>query len=222
MKTLLSTCLLLAFFSPVASLICMKCLGFAKGTCYPLGTETCQADEIFCLSFKMRNPTALLFEFSLKSCAPKGICKEGNFSSTTAQDKHFQSVMKCCKTHLCNKDPIELPPPNMTSNGLRCPACLSMGTSHCQAKTMAKCVGKETRCFNGSGFAKISLAGFPLFTFQQKIAFQGCVTPTSCKFEAPVTLSTSITTISIDKFKCSNATKARFHLADSTISGSRE
>ncbi|XP_015274522.1 PREDICTED: phospholipase A2 inhibitor and Ly6/PLAUR domain-containing protein-like, partial [Gekko japonicus] len=197
-----------------ASLKCISCQDPLK-QCDNSESVDCKADEEFCLSFTAHIPIMGRINKSFKSCASSNVCQPGNYSLTTKDSKHFQSIVTCCNTDHCNNDTLQVPPStNKARNGNRCPVCFSMGSDSCQTEELIDCIGEETQCISFSASVKLSASLLPL---SLRGALQGCATPNLCASPAlPPELSKNGIEVNITLLQCSSGTSAATTLTDST------
>ncbi|XP_048358200.1 ly6/PLAUR domain-containing protein 8 [Sphaerodactylus townsendi] len=203
MKALLSTCLVVAFFSPVASLICASCLNLF-GPCVNTEMQDCKDDGDICISLHFEVSLFPFLKINFKSCGPGPTCQNGDYRSTTEQNIHFRAIMDCCDENMCNQD-IKIKPsvPKLVSNKLLCPGCYYLGTNNCTSKAKIPCYGEQTQCMNAAGSVQINRTVLPL---SMPFALQACTTPNICTFRVPLEFSSGGNIFKLSKMNCSPAT----------------
>ncbi|CAI5781070.1 A2 inhibitor and Ly6 PLAUR domain-containing [Podarcis lilfordi] len=201
MKTLVNLGLLLASLLGKGScLICETCISPGEG-CIGLA-HPCRMNEDTCLTIVgMNSLGGDDTTETLKTCIAAEDCYSGSISVTTNAGLHLQSISSCCQDDLCNRWELTLPPTNLTSNGLQCPACSVFGSSHCKATEMLNCTGTDNRCIMVSG--TLNAGGLPS-TFTAR----GCSTETACSLPLGTALYSAGVIFNLDKVSCSPAPKA--------------
>ncbi|XP_062996731.1 phospholipase A2 inhibitor and Ly6/PLAUR domain-containing protein-like [Elgaria multicarinata webbii] len=199
--TLVNLCLLLAaLLARVSCLTCETCISPGEG-CSGL-SHPCGANENTCLTIVGMNSLGGGDTVeTLKTCIAAADCYAGSISITTNGGIHLQSVSSCCQDDNCNRWELNLPPMNLTSNGLQCPVCFAFGSDHCEGTETLSCTGVDNHCITVSGM--LNAGGLPsLFTAR------GCSTETACSLPLGMGLYSAGVLFKLNQVVCNPALKA--------------
>ncbi|XP_040271819.1 uncharacterized protein LOC120987316 [Bufo bufo] len=83
--------------------------------------------------------------FTRRQCWDYRACGQSGRISSPSHKMTFST--SCCSSNNCRAPLPELPPENVTNNGLVCPACSTFSGCKDQPRSAMKCRGDETRCF---------------------------------------------------------------------------
>ncbi|XP_075462541.1 phospholipase A2 inhibitor and Ly6/PLAUR domain-containing protein-like [Ascaphus truei] len=169
-------CIFSASITAGTGLQCQDCQNYASTDCTG-SLAVCSGSATSCMAAVTVITSDNLSSSSIvKSCASyPQLC--GVFYSITMGPIHLASKTECCATDGCNSGTPQLPPRDLTPNGVQCPFCIAEASS-CTSTGNIDCTGSETRCITYSGGI------YNGTQFEQK-AFKGCTTENVCNVPAP-------------------------------------
>ncbi|XP_071968981.1 phospholipase A2 inhibitor NAI-like [Engystomops pustulosus] len=173
MKTrqLILLCCGVTFISTVSALMCETCLNKTAATCSGRSVKCASAVTSCSSSLTQVMYEGINIQISEKSCGYPGICHIDY--SFTLNDTHIAAKAQCCKADNCNTDVPQIPPRNLTKNGLKCPYCVHPALGGCTPQHHIQCTGLEKWCIKFSGH--LSLGDSP-----SPISYEGCATLSAC------------------------------------------
>ncbi|KAH0631447.1 hypothetical protein JD844_005776 [Phrynosoma platyrhinos] len=139
---------------------------------------------------------------TLKTCVAANDCYAGSISITTNAGLHLESISSCCQDNLCNHRELNLPPVNLTANGLECPVCFVFGSDHCEGMEFLSCTGVASHCITVSG--TLQAGGLPSLFIAR-----GCSTETACSLPLGRGLYSTGIIYNLNRLECNPASKAR-------------
>lgn len=142
------------------------CGGNSSNTYCPDTNVTCPTGTICARVQTLRNVSSASSEINKTTCLPIYQC--GISSSATFPGGTLR-MMTICSTNNCNLNNPTWSSPNLTANGVTCPACMSNNSEWCTAKTTMNCTGSETVCMVHTE----KLLGTPS-------VMRGCTTRSNC------------------------------------------
>nr|XP_028597601.1 phospholipase A2 inhibitor and Ly6/PLAUR domain-containing protein-like [Podarcis muralis] len=100
-------------------------------------------------------------------------------------------------TENCNNTPLELPPKNLTKNGVNCPTSFALGSNHLEEPGTLSCTGDENNCISAAGeLTAGDAAALPFIA-------SGCASATACNLPVQTYLVTGAMDFLLKKIKCS-------------------
>ncbi|XP_075135341.1 phospholipase A2 inhibitor and Ly6/PLAUR domain-containing protein-like [Leptodactylus fuscus] len=171
MKTLLIVLACCGVISKVSSFTCQKCSATNSSNCTG-SSDRCGPMVNLCFSGVIAiQSNEINITIPQKSCGFPGIST--TCYSITINDTHISAKSEFCMSENCNEDIPQIPPRNMTKNGLKCPFCVNPALGGCTPKNQTLCTGLEDWCINFSGYLSLGGPDAP-------ISYQGCATQSAC------------------------------------------
>ncbi|XP_077788294.1 phospholipase A2 inhibitor and Ly6/PLAUR domain-containing protein-like [Podarcis muralis] len=181
----------------VATANSLNCVCTESPAC-STGTCSIPESEAICITVAQEN--------NMKGIAAAGIsrgcqqdsqlCNEA-VSVTVAGGLFTRTVSKCCMTENCNNTPLELPPKNLTKNGVNCPTSFVLGSNHLEEPGTLSCTGDENNCITAAGeLTAGDAAALPFIA-------SGCASATACNLPVQTYLVTGAMDFLLKKIKCS-------------------
>ncbi|XP_061453731.1 phospholipase A2 inhibitor gamma subunit B-like [Rhineura floridana] len=158
---------------------------------------TCGANEDTCaVSFSESIVVEVAGQITVKGCASSHVCSGEPFYLNFGQTFITRGSVVCCKGAACASASPELPPVNNITNGMKCPACVSL-LGPCSTD-VAECTGAENYCID-----IVYQTGGP------EITIKGCTTKTYCAaLQQNIAITLNVPPSAIIKTKCEPANKA--------------
>ncbi|XP_060131622.1 phospholipase A2 inhibitor and Ly6/PLAUR domain-containing protein-like isoform X2 [Zootoca vivipara] len=135
----------------VATANSLNCVCTGSPEC-STGTCSIPESEAICVTVaQQNNMEGILATGISRGCQQDSqLCNEA-VSVTVSGGLFTRTISRCCTTENCNKTPLELPPRNLTKNGVNCPASFALGSNRLEETGTLSCTGDEKSCISAAG-----------------------------------------------------------------------
>lgn len=127
------------------TLSCTQCSTKKRNSCTG-PSELCVPGSPCGLMYHETGVTDFVLKKSYKRiCVSQDWC---NMRGSISFPNNIRTKMgvSCCTTDHCTPTFPSLPKDSSESNGVTCPACISIDSNHCDCSEMMQCTGNETTC----------------------------------------------------------------------------
>ncbi|XP_033014650.1 phospholipase A2 inhibitor and Ly6/PLAUR domain-containing protein-like [Lacerta agilis] len=167
----------------------------------PDGTDTCSIPDsgAICITVGQENNLGGIATTGIfRGCQQDSqLCDEA-ISVTVAGGLFTRTISKCCTTENCNNTPLELPPKNLTKNGVNCPTSFVLGSNRLEEPGTLSCTGDEKSCITAAGELTAGDSTLPFIA-------SGCASATACSLPVKTYLFTGAMDFLLKQIKCSPA-----------------
>ncbi|XP_034973491.1 phospholipase A2 inhibitor and Ly6/PLAUR domain-containing protein-like isoform X1 [Zootoca vivipara] len=183
----------------VATANSLNCVCTGSPEC-STGTCSIPESEAICVTVaQQNNMEGILATGISRGCQQDSqLCNEA-VSVTVSGGLFTRTISRCCTTENCNKTPLELPPRNLTKNGVNCPASFALGSNRLEETGTLSCTGDEKSCISAAGeLTAGDAAPLPFIA-------SGCASATACSLPVKTYLTTGAMDFLLKQIKCSPA-----------------